>query len=152
MPSNRIKLLGVNIDSCTVDELHQQIQSIIDTNRHELVLNVNANALTLAHKLEWLRTFFNRAEIVFPDGAGVVFAARLTDQYLPGRITYADWMWEFGSFIEKKHYSIYFLGARPGIAEKAAINLRAKFPTIKLQGFMMGILINPRGVLKTVWC
>lgn len=125
-------LLGVAIDAFfTVDQLHQQMAASISQDAHTLVLNVNVNCLNLAVQHSWLHRFLNQAEIVFCDGIGVVLGAKILGYYIPQRITYADWIWQLAAFAEPREFTFYFLGARPGLAQKAAENLQRQFPSLK---------------------
>ncbi len=127
-------LLGVVVDALTVDQLHQQIAAYITQDAHALVLNVNVNCLNLAVQHSWLRRFLNQAEIVFCDGIGVVLGAKILGYYIPQRITYADWIWQLAAFAEPREFTFYFLGARPGLAQKAAENLQRQCPSLKVVG------------------
>jgi N-acetylglucosaminyldiphosphoundecaprenol N-acetyl-beta-D-mannosaminyltransferase len=122
----------------TRTELHHSIANIIHENRHELILNVNAYALNLSWKQPWLRQFFNQADIMFSDGAGVIIAARLLGYKIPERITYADWMWELASIANHSSYTLFFVGAKPHVAEKAANCLREQFPNLNILGTSHG--------------
>lgn len=133
-----LRILGSKVTSLTVDELHQEIKCIIDKNRKELILHTNVHGINLAQKHKWLKGFRNSAYIVHCDGAGVVWGARMLGFHIPGRITYADWLWELAAFCELNHLSMYFLGAKPGIAEKAAKNLLKKFSNLKILGTYHG--------------
>ncbi|MBW7885038.1 MAG: WecB/TagA/CpsF family glycosyltransferase [Caldilineaceae bacterium] len=135
MDSNsRIQIFGVNIDPVTVEDVHNYIAGIIDQNGHELILNVNIHCLNLAFERPWLRDFLNRAGLLYCDGAGVILAARLLGHRIPERITYADWMWQLSGFVAAKGYSMYFLGAHPGIAERAQARLQQRFPNLSVLG------------------
>ncbi len=123
----RVSLLGVEIDPVTVDELHQIIGRAIERNDHLLIPNVNVYCLNLAYEDPKLRTILNESDLVFCDGAGIILGARLTGQSIPERITYADWMWQLGEFAAAAGHSLYFLGARPGVANQAAQRLQARF-------------------------
>jgi N-acetylglucosaminyldiphosphoundecaprenol N-acetyl-beta-D-mannosaminyltransferase len=83
--------------------------------------------------------------MVFSDGAGVVLAARILGKHLPGRITYADWAWQLASFAERENLSLFFLGARPGVVEKAAARLLAKHPNLKIVGVHHGYFDHDPG-------
>src|SRR5574339_762629 len=96
-----ITILGVQTHLITKDALHGKIAEIIHANQHALILNVNVHALNLAFDHPWLRQFFNKAEIMFSDGVGVLLAARFMGQRIPERITYADWMWELASLVNQ---------------------------------------------------
>ncbi|MEO6095966.1 MAG: WecB/TagA/CpsF family glycosyltransferase [Fibrobacteria bacterium] len=131
-------ILGMKVTPLTVDELHAFIGGTISAGERHLVLNVNVNCMNLAYAKPWLREFLNSAPVVFCDGAGVIWAAKLRGRFIPERITYADWMWQLGAFCEANGHSLYFLGARPGVTEKAAANLKARFPNLCIKGVRDG--------------
>ena len=129
-----ISILGVNVHLVTRAVLQARIAEIIREDQHVLILNVNAQALNLACEHPWLRRFFNNAEIMFCDGFGVMLVARLLGYKIPERITYADWMWELASIAANSGYTMFFLGAKSSVAEKAALLLRGQFPDLKIVG------------------
>ncbi len=93
-------MLGVGVDPLTVGELHAGIKRLVEGGGRGTVLNVNANCLNLLYTDAALRGFFDRADLVFCDGAGVMLAARLLGGSIPERITYADWAWRLAAFAE----------------------------------------------------
>ncbi len=102
------------------------------------MLNVNAHCLNLCYGDPALRGLFHRADVVFCDGAGVVLAARILGRRLPPRITYADWIEDLAALAAAENYSLFFLGARPGVAAEAAENLRRRHPALKVVGVRDG--------------
>jgi N-acetylglucosaminyldiphosphoundecaprenol N-acetyl-beta-D-mannosaminyltransferase len=130
----RVNVLGVGVDPVSVAELHARILGIVCEGGHALVLHVNAHGLNLCYRDPALRSFFNAASVVFSDGAGVVLAARILGQHLPERITYADWAWQLAAFAERENLSLFFLGARPGVAERAVACLKERHPNLKVVG------------------
>jgi N-acetylglucosaminyldiphosphoundecaprenol N-acetyl-beta-D-mannosaminyltransferase len=130
----KINVLGVGVDPLTVEELHERMLGFVENGDRALVLHANAHGLNLACRDERLRGFLNGAQIVFCDGAGVMLAARLLGRRIPERITYADWTWKLAAFAEERGFSLFFLGARPGVAEKAARRLEYRFPKLRIAG------------------
>ena len=130
----KINVLGVGVDPLTVEELHERMLGFVENGDRALVLHANAHGLNLACRDERLRGFLNGAQIVFCDGAGVMLAARLLGRRIPERITYADWAWKLAAFAEERGFSLFFLGARPGVAEKAARRLEYRFPKLRIAG------------------
>jgi N-acetylglucosaminyldiphosphoundecaprenol N-acetyl-beta-D-mannosaminyltransferase len=124
----------VKVTPITVDALHAYIGATIAAKARNLVLNVNVHCMNLAVRMPWLKGFLNSAPVVFCDGAGVIWAARLQGRAIPERITYADWMWQLAAFCETQGHTLYFLGARPGVAEKAAERLRDRHPKLSIKG------------------
>lgn len=133
------------MDPITVEELHSEIGRLIRSKKHAPVLNVNAHCLNLCYRDSKLRNFFNRAAVVFCDGAGVMLGARMLGQHIPERITYADWMWRLAALAESESYTLYFLGGRPGFADGAASRLKERFPALKIVGIHHGYFDRAAG-------
>jgi N-acetylglucosaminyldiphosphoundecaprenol N-acetyl-beta-D-mannosaminyltransferase len=129
-----INILGIRIHPISRTNLNQVIAQTVRANQRALILNVNAHAMNLAYENSWLRSFFNQAEIMFSDGMGVIMVAKLLGYKIPERITYADWMWELASIANDNGYTMFFLGAKPTVAEKAALKLRERFPMLNIVG------------------
>lgn len=129
-----VNLVGVPISPLTVDELHQKISCFIENGSKANILHANVHAINLAYQNSWLRSFFSSADIVFCDGAGVILGARILGNHIPQRITYADWLWQLADFSAEHGFSLFLLGARPGISEIAAKNLTKRFPNLKIAG------------------
>lgn len=133
------------MDPVTVEGLHERIGRLIRRGKRGLVLNANAHCLNLCYEDPELRGFLNGADVVFCDGAGVMLAARLLGGRIPERITYADWAWRLAAFAEAQGFSMYLLGARPGVAEEAARRLRAWHPDLEIVGVRHGFFDHAAG-------
>lgn len=127
-------ILGVKIDPLTQRDLHAEIKRVLDSDEKQLILNVNIHCLNLATKFAWLRNFLNSAHLVFCDGYGVKLAAFLLGHHIPERITFADWIYALSGFAEENGYTLFLLGAKPGVAEKAASHLLSVFPKLQIAG------------------
>ena len=136
------------MDPVTVEGLHGRIARLIRGGRRGLALNANAHCLNLCYEDPALRGFLNGADVVFCDGAGVMLAARLLGRRIPERITYADWAWRLAAFAEAEGFSLYLLGARPGVAEEAARRLRARHPGLEIVGVHHGFFDRAAGSLE----
>jgi len=132
------QIFGVNVKGITVKQLHLLMAQIIQSKKQERILNVNVHGLNLAYEEKWFRDFLNSAEIVFCDGAGVRLGARLLGYNLSPRITYADWAWQLAEFAESHGFTLFFLGAKPGVAEKAATKLKEHHPNLQIVGIHHG--------------
>ena len=126
------------MDPLTVGDLQAEVGRLVRGGRGGLVLNVNAHCLNLCYADPALRGFFNAADVVFCDGAGVMLAARLLGRRIPERITYADWAWDLAAFAAAEGFSLFFLGARPGAAGAAAKRLKERHPELKISGVCDG--------------
>lgn len=128
-------ILGVKVHVITVKLLHEYIAQVILTKKKSLILHTNIHCYTIIRKNPWLQDFLNSSDITFCDGAGVIWGAKILGHQIPERITYADWMWKVAEFSEKNEFTFFFLGARPGVAEKAAEALKVLFPRLRITSY-----------------
>jgi N-acetylglucosaminyldiphosphoundecaprenol N-acetyl-beta-D-mannosaminyltransferase len=138
MQTNPVNLMGVRVDPIDVKSLHHLIASEIRHSGHVLLSHVNVHCLNLAYEKPWLGTFLNSSRLTFCDGFGVIIGARILGYHLPRRITYADWIWQLAEFAEAQNFSFFFLGARPGVAERAAASLKERFHGLRILGVQHG--------------
>lgn len=130
----RVDILGVGVSLLGPDDLLAFFGRVIDAGERAVVLNVNAHCLNLAWEKPWLRDYLNQSAAVFVDGYGVRLAAWLLGRPLPIRVTYADWMWDLAGYCAANDLSLYFLGARDGVAAEAGQRLTASFSRLRIVG------------------
>ena len=133
------------MDPLTAKELGGEIEHLVRGGECALVLNVNAHCLNLCYDDPELRAFVNDAEVVFCDGAGVRFAARMLGGRIPERVTYADWIWQLADLAADRGFSLYLLGARPGVAREAARRLVQHYPGLEIVGISHGYFDHSAG-------
>ena len=130
-----IKLLGVKIHLATVEDVLHFIDASLGGDNKTLICHANVMALNLAYEQLWFRNFLNSANLVYCDGMGVRFGARLIGYpELPQRFTLADWIWTLAKFAAERNYSLFFLGNPLGSAQKAATRLQRTFPELRMVG------------------
>ena len=76
----------------------------------------------------------NSAELLLPDGIGVIYASRILGSPLPERIAGIDMGEYLLRLAAERSLKVYLLGARPGVAELAAANLIKTFPKLIICG------------------
>lgn len=137
MNSERITGLKVNITSMT--HALETIEEWIGTKeaaRH--VVTADASMAVIARKDGCLRDIVEHADLVTPDGAGILWASRLLGRPIRDKVSGVDLVGELCRLSAEKKYTIFFLGAGPGVAEEAATNLRAKYPGCCIVGWRDG--------------
>lgn len=133
-PVNTTQLLGIQLTLCNNAELLELIGRWIQDNQKAIVLSGNVQSFNLAYSTPWLRAFMNQADVVRLDGAGLRLGAKILGIATPPRMTWADFAWDMAELCATQGYTLFFLGGRPGIAEKAADKLRERFPTLPVVG------------------
>jgi len=138
MTSTRIPLFGVQIDSLRMPEAVDRVMSWIHSNEppvHRYVVTPNADHAVMLQNNPEFRTAYDHADLVLADGMPVVLASRILRRPLPERVTGADLVPAlFDAATQQRPLNIYLLGAGPGVAERAAANVHARWPHVRIVG------------------
>jgi N-acetylglucosaminyldiphosphoundecaprenol N-acetyl-beta-D-mannosaminyltransferase len=135
---DNIAILGVKVDMVSLDDLLGYILHIVQGRKKAIISNVNIHAINIANELEWFRNFINHSHLVFCDGFGVKWAANFLYGKELQRFTPPDWFGRLAEECAKQRISIFFLGTRQNIIERAAAVLNEKYPELKIVGIHHG--------------
>jgi N-acetylglucosaminyldiphosphoundecaprenol N-acetyl-beta-D-mannosaminyltransferase len=126
-----VEMLGVPIHQLTLGELLRRVERALAGGERLLVANVNAHALNLAARDARFRAFLRSADLVFCDGFGVKWGARLLGHSLPERFTPPDFIPQLAALAGRHGAPVVLLGGRRGVAERAASRLEALVPGLR---------------------
>jgi N-acetylglucosaminyldiphosphoundecaprenol N-acetyl-beta-D-mannosaminyltransferase len=129
----QIALLGTRIAVLSLDQLIFAIQDCIQNNNLGILSYVNIHTLNIAYTTPWFKDLLNRSYLTFCDGYGVMLAAKLTGQILPYRFTPPDFMEMICEIARNQNWRVFFLGAKPGVAQRAAEKLTMRLPGLQIQ-------------------
>lgn len=133
-----VHILGVQVHPITLAQLLALLPAARAQQRRLIISNVNVHALNLAYRLDWFRAFLNTSDVVFCDGVGVKLGAKLLGYHLPQRFTPPDWLDQLITVAITQGWSLFLLGARPGVALRAANRLRDHAPGLTIAGVHHG--------------
>jgi N-acetylglucosaminyldiphosphoundecaprenol N-acetyl-beta-D-mannosaminyltransferase len=148
--SDRAYVLGTQVSLLNKENLLQRVARSCDSKQRLTILSGNIHSFNLAYKNQWLRDFFNQADIVRLDGAGLRLGAKLLGMDTPPRMTWADFAWDLAQVCEQNDFALFFLGAKPGVAEKAAQQLQAKYPRLRFVGIQDGYFNKEKGSVENI--
>lgn len=128
-------LLGVKVNALTFSELNQLIGQAVDRKQKSIIANHNLHSVYLFHRQAKMRSFYELADYIHIDGMPLVFWACLLGLGLQAknRITYVDWLKPMMRKAAENNWRIFYLGGRPGVAEKALRKIKDEFPDLKTQ-------------------
>jgi len=99
---------------------------------------LNAHCVNSAAKDRVYLRALRAADYVLPDGSGISLAAKLIGKKLTENLNGTDFCRPLCEEAARRDLSIYLLGAKPGIAERAAVNMMMKVPGLKIAGIRDG--------------
>jgi N-acetylglucosaminyldiphosphoundecaprenol N-acetyl-beta-D-mannosaminyltransferase len=134
----QVSILGVRVDVVSLDELLKYAFFIIQTRKKAIINYVNVYAVNIAYEVEWFRSFINHSQVVFCDGFGVKWTARFLKGKKLQRFTPPDWFGHLADECARQGFSMFFLGTRQEVVEKAAATLKKTYPELKIVGVHHG--------------
>ena len=130
----RTDILGVGFDNLTLEEAAQAAADLIEGEGFHYAVTPNPEFLRLAKKDGEFRAVLNGAGLVLPDGVGVTYAAKLLGCPLKGKVPGIDFAARLMAWMAGEGKRLFLLGAKPGVAEQAALNLLAAYPGLIVCG------------------
>ena len=119
----RIDVLGVGFDNITMDQAVAEGVRLMDTAGAHYVVTPNPEIVETCRQDGEAMEAVNGADLVLADGIGVIYGAKLLGTPLKGRVTGIGFAQGLMERMAGNGRSLYLLGAKPGVAERAAENL-----------------------------
>ena len=113
-----VNILGVKVNKITMKQAVERAETFFDGKPH-MVFTPNPEIIMECKKDEDLKNTINSADMVLPDGIGVVIASKFVKNPVPERVGGFDFVCE----LLKTNHSFYFFGSKPGVAQKAMENM-----------------------------
>jgi len=135
---NKAEILGCHIDIIDKHQALEKINEMISAKKGGQVITLNAEIAFQAQKDEKLRNLINGADLVTPDGIGVIWGGRQLGYDFPERVTGIDLMVSLCQKAAAMGWKVFLFGAAPGVAEAAAQSLSKQFPGLAVVGCRHG--------------
>jgi len=141
MPSSkRIRILNIPVDMVNEREAMEIFRELMKTGECSLIVTPNSEIVVNASKDPELKEIIEQADLVIPDGIGLVYASKIVGVPLKERVTGIDFLSAILGYLDESGESIFFLGSKPGngagpgIAEMAAEKMKEKYKRLKVAG------------------
>ena len=136
--TNRIKVLGINIDPLTMRETVDAVEQYVLGKRALHLMGVNADKINQCHTDEKIKKIVNDSGIINADGASVVLASKFLGTPVPERVAGIDLMQSLLDLSNKKGYSVYFFGAKEEVLQDMLKVFKNDYPNLIVIGHRNG--------------
>lgn len=133
-----VSILGVRVDDVTFEDALMHIERAVASRGLCQIATVNVEFIMEARRNPAFRQVLAEASLCVPDSTGVVWAARRQGRRLRQRVAGVDLVERIAARAAERGWRIYFLGAAPGVAERAASVLSERYPGLKVAGCYVG--------------
>ncbi len=129
-----VQICGVRIDRLSLRDVILKIESFIEGDGKHQICVVPVYSLVLMQKDKEFMDINNNCSIVVADGMPLVWVSRLFGKPVPERIAGYDLFFALCKIALEKKYSFFFLGSSEDVLKRISLNLKNKFPDLKIAG------------------
>lgn len=134
MALNRQKFMNTYIDNVTMDEAIDYIERCIQHRKVGQVITPNVDQIVRMEWDDYFKEICENCELLLVDGHPLMWIAKLYGKPFKEKICGSDLVPVLCDLASRKGYSVFFLGAAPGVAAKAAEIMQEQNPGLKIAG------------------
>lgn len=134
MPQNRMQFMNSYIDNITMTEAINHIEECIRLRKIGQVITPNVDQIVRMETDSYFKQICDNAELLLTDGHPLLWIAKWYKTPIKEKICGSDLVPKLCEVAVQKGYSVFFLGAAPGVAQRAADKLKEKLPNLKVAG------------------
>lgn len=142
--------MGVGFDNITMEQAVTEGVRLLSAEGAHYAVTPNPEIVEVCREDRSALEAVNGADLVLADGIGVIYGAKMLGTPLKGRVTGIGFAQGLMERMAENGKSLYLLGAKPGVAEKAAENLTARFPGLTVCGVHDGYFQEDRPVVEKI--
>lgn len=132
----KINVRGVYFDNVTMYEAFEKAVSLINTDGFSYMVTPNSEIVQACIENPKLFNVINSADLIIPDGIGVVYAAKILGTPLKEKVAGVEMAEKIIEYAAQNGEKIYFFGGGKKTAEREAVHtLAAKALAEKYPGF-----------------
>lgn len=130
----RIDVLGIGFDNVTMDEAVAEGTRLMNTEGAHYVVTPNPEIVEVCREDPVARDAVNGADLVLPDGIGIVKGAAMLGTPLKEKTPGIEFAGRLMGKMAEQGKRLFLLGAKPGVAEMAAVLLGRQYPGLIIAG------------------
>lgn len=130
----RINFLNIEVDNLTMNQAVAEIERMVLNRSNAYLVTPNVNHIILVEENEKFRNAYEDANLVLTDGKPLIWISKYLGVPIVEKVSGSDLFPCVCEMAAAKGYSVYLLGAAQGVADKAARNLKNRFPGLNIVG------------------
>lgn len=127
-------LLNTYVNNVSMAETLREICHLIDEKKKSYVVAINVDVVMKMEKDNYLKKITDEADLTLVDGKPLVWISKWHKRPVKAKISGSDLVPELCKVAAKRGYSIFIIGGKERIAEKAKENLERKLKDIRIVG------------------
>ncbi|WP_430111701.1 WecB/TagA/CpsF family glycosyltransferase [Paenibacillus sp. B1-33] len=134
----KVSIYGIPFSKLNMEDTVKLLVDHIDNGRSVQVITANPIMVMAALENDKNMAVMKQADLIVPDGTGIVWAANKFGDPVVERVTGFDLLHELMKMGELRKWKVYLLGAAPDVVQAAAERLQEQYPSISIVGYRDG--------------
>jgi len=130
----RVDVLGVGVSAVDMAQAVAEIRRWVEEGERRYVCVTGVHGVMESQRDPELRRIHNASGLTTPDGMPMVWAGRRAGAGHMARVYGPDLMLELCALSVERGWSSFFYGGAPGVPERLAERLAARFPGLRVAG------------------
>ena len=130
----KVNILGIQVSSITLETLLNEFKDAIQSNSKASVCITPVNSILAANKNAVVKNIYNNATYTLCDGVPVLWASKFLRTPIAERITGLDLLPSLLALCSENNFSLFFLGASPGVGLSLKAKAEELYPGIHISG------------------
>ncbi len=127
-------ILGVPFNNMSPVETVELLNVYLNGDTKAAVCTPNPEMVMLALKDPEFMEVLNKSTVNIPDGIGIIYASRFTENRIEERVPGCDTVLALFDKMKNTKKTVYFFGGAPGVAEKAKEEMEKRFKGLNVVG------------------
>ena len=147
---DKVNVLGVMFDNVTMEQAVTRVVELVEGGRTAFVVTPNSEIAYDCINNSKFRGLINSADLTVPDGAGVVLASKILRRPVRQKVAGVELAAAVLPELAKHQKRLFLLGAKPGVAEQAAEEMKRLTPGLDVCGCLHGFFSSDEEAIAVI--
>ena len=128
------RLLNTYVNNLSMSETIGEIEKMIACEKKSYIVAINVDVVMKIEQDPYLKKITDNADMVLVDGKPLIWVSKIHKNPVKAKISGSDLVPLLCAEAAHNGHSMFIIGGKEGIAEKAKIRLEEQYPTIHIVG------------------
>ena len=128
------RLLNTYVNNLSMSETISEIEKMIACEKKSYIVAINVDVVMKIEHDPYLKKITDNADMVLVDGKPLIWVSKIHKNPVKAKISGSDLVPLLCAEAAHNGYSMFIIGGKEGIAEKAKIRLEEQYPAINIVG------------------
>lgn len=147
---NSTDVLGLSFVNGSVLEAVEQGMRAMEEHRCAYAVAVDSELLIAARKSKRLMVSLRGAELILPQGSGVIYSSHILGTPVKNRISAVDFASALMARMSEKNMSVFILGTETELVEQACEDISGRYPGISIAGSDDGFYSSEQELIEAI--